>query len=312
MKANFTDIDLAKAGNLANSTTLTAALQQAEDKRLLMDVYEVHLWNYCVSDGTLDHCLPKHSQYYFDPVAVWGLNGTNATSTATSTATGVNVIDSDITSATNKTEEFENKLLGKSGKEALDAYRHVAKWMFVAYEVSLWTTLATIVCSILAIFSRWGSFLTWLFSIASAIFTFGAVLTSTVLFGALVGALQTIFHPYDIKIDLGTHALIVTWLAVAFSWAATFFWLFSVCCCSGRSNPHHRSNKGGLWNAEPKGQGYGEGRGRGLRVEKTGGYERVASPFIGGEDVPMHDYARQQHGHARGASSGPFEPYRHS
>jgi len=254
----------------------------------------------------------KHSEYYFDPVAVWGLNGTNATSTGDSSTTGVGVVDSDINSLKNNTEQLEDKLLGKSGKEALDAYKHVAKWMFIAYEVSFWTTLATIVCGILAIFSRWGSFLTWLFSFVSSVFTFGAVLTSTVLFSTLVGALETILHPYGIKLSLGTHALAVTWLAVAFSLGASLFWLFSVCCCSGRSNPHHRSNKGGLWNAEPTGQGYGDyGRGRGMRVEKTGGYERVASPYVGGRDVPLQDYSHQQTGHV-GGSSGPFEPFRHS
>jgi hypothetical protein len=114
---------------------------------------------------------------------------------------------------------------------------------------------------------------------------------------------------------MGTHALAVTWLAVLFSWAATLFWLFSVCCCSGRSNPHHKSNKGGLWSAEPKGQGYNNsGRGRGMKVEKTGGgYERVASPFLGGHDsdrVPLTDYPQAQ-GHGR-QQSGPFEPFRHS
>ena len=98
----------------------------------------------------------------------------------------------------------------------------------------------------------------------------------------------------------------ITWLSVVFSWAGTLFWLFSICCCSGRSNPHHRSNKGGLWNAEQKGMGYG---GRGMRVEKTGGYAPVASPFLGhaedeaGDRVPLTSYPQP---------SGSYEPYRHS
>jgi len=154
-----------------------------------------------------------------------------------------------------------------------------------------------------------------LFSIVSSVFTFAAVLTSTILFGVVVGSLKTLLHPYGIKLTLGTHALAVTWLAVLFSWAATLFWLFSVCCCSGRSNPHHRSNKGGLWAAEEKGQGYGDygnGRSRGLQVQKTGGYERVGSPYVGHDDrVPLQDYPQQPSGHYR-QQSGPFEPYRHN
>ncbi|KAI6863894.1 hypothetical protein KC334_g20352, partial [Hortaea werneckii] len=158
--------------------------------------------------------------------------------------------------------------------------------------------------------------LTWFASIVSSIFTFAAVLTSTVLFSVLVGSLKAVLDPYGIKLALGEHALAVTWLSVAFSWAATLFWLFSICCCSGRSNPHHKSNKGGLWKAEPKGQGYGDwgNRGRGLQVQKTGGgYERVASPYVGGVDgdrVPLQQYPQQPAGHYR-QQSGPFEPYRH-
>lgn len=133
----------------------------------------------------------------------------------------------------------------------------------------------------------------------------------------MVGALKSVFDPYDINVILGRHALYVTWLSVVFSWAATLFWLFSICCCSGRSNPHHRSNKGGLWNAEPKGQGYGDyGRGRGMKVESTGGYARVASPFLGhaqdehGDRVPLTDYP-QQTGYVK-PSGGAYEPFRHS
>lgn len=149
----------------------------------------------------------------------------------------------------------------------------------------------------------------------SSLFTFAAVLTTTILFGVLVGTLKTLLDPYGVKITLGGHALAICWLAVVFSWGATIFWLFSVCCCSGRSNPHHKSNKGGLWQAEEKGQGYGDpSRGRGLRVEKTGGYERVASPYLGAHDdqVPLQQYP-QQPGHARGqGSTGAFEPFRRS
>ncbi|KAK5113628.1 hypothetical protein LTR62_003255 [Meristemomyces frigidus] len=350
VQANFSSLDLSSANPAANTTTLTAALELAQTAHILEKIYRVHLWNYCASgedNGSGAKCADKQAYFYFDPVAVWGLNGTNATSDSSSAAESI--LWAELNSAKNSAEGLENKLLGKSGKEALDAYRKVAKWMFIAYEVSFWTTLATIVCGVLAIFSRWGSFLTWLFSLVrplphplthlllicddyaananetsqiSTFFTFAAVLTSTALFGALVGALEALLHPYGIKLSLGTHALILTWLAVAFSLAATLFWLFSTCCCLGRSNPHHRSNKGGLWNAEPKGQGYGEfGRGRGgkMQVQKTGGgYERVGSPYLGaggeeGDRVPLQQYPQKPAGYtAPQQEGGAFEPFRHS
>ncbi|KAK4555178.1 hypothetical protein LTR86_007944 [Recurvomyces mirabilis] len=305
LQADFRNLSTASAGNLANTTTLTAALELAQSENQLAKIYQIHLWNYCSSsktDGSIDFCSKKESQFVFDPLSVWGLNGTNATSSSNSAAS--NVIQSEINQAKDSAEGLENKLLGKSGKAALDAYRHVAKWMFIAYEISFWTTLATI---------------------ASTFFTIASVLTSTIIFGTLTGALEALLHPYNIKLSLGTHSLILNWLSVAFSLGATMFWLLSICCCSGRSNPHHRSNKGGLWNAEPKGQGYGEyngaggGTGRGMRVEKTGGgYERVSSPYLGGaggegDRVPLQPYPQQgqQGGHYR-QQSGAFEPYRHN
>ena len=135
--------------------------------------------------------------------------------------------------------------------------------------------------------------------------TLAAVVTSTATFIALTEALRGVLDSYNITVSVGIHAFVITWLSVVFSWAATLFWLFSVCCCSGRSNPHHRSNKGGLWNAEPKGQGYGDYGRRSFQAEKLGGgYERVASPFLGhdGDRVPMNTYP----------SGAAYEPYRHA
>nr|POE86947.1 sur7 family protein pun1 [Quercus suber] len=337
MQANFSGFTTANAGDLANSTTLTTSLEYAKSENLLRDIYQIHLWNFCTADnadGTIDHCSKRTANFVFDPLEIWGLNSSDSTSASTATTTGDNAVQSAIANAKNNIEGFENELLGESGKKALDAYRTVAKWMFIAYEVSFWTTLATIIVSILAIFSRIGSFVTWFLSVVSTIFTILAVLTSTILFAALTGALASILKPYQIHLQLGAHTLAITWLAALLSLAATLFWLLSVCCCSGASNPHHRANKGGLWSAEPKGQGY---FGRGVHVEKTGGggargYQRVESPWQTDDDhhdrVPLTAYPQRpgrhpyQHGFAAASASassnhlapgaGSYEPFRRS
>lgn len=165
-QANFTNLSVRDASILDNTTELELALKDAQDAHLLADVYQIHLWNYCSSDssdGNTDYCSAKHAEFYFNIMDVWQLNSTSTTGTGTSSAD--NPVASAIASAKNNTEALESKLLGKSAKDALDAYRDVSKWMFIAYEVSFWTTLATIVCSVFAIFSRIGSFFTWLFSI---------------------------------------------------------------------------------------------------------------------------------------------------
>lgn len=125
-------------------------------------------------------------------------------------------------------------------------------------------------------------------------------------------------------LNMGTSALAVTWLAVAFSWAATWFWLFSICCCSGKSNPHHRGNKGGLWTAGDE-AGYADrfagtgGFRHSVRAEKpgSGSYNRLASPYVGaaaghpGEQVPLHSYPSPQPSPYAQNQNGPWEPYRH-
>lgn len=171
MKADFTNLTTSNANDLQNSTELTAALAAAKAQNQLAAVYEIHLWNYCsgnTSSSDLNYCSSRKSNFYFDPVEVWHLNTTNVTSeNGDTTVTGNSEVDGKINDLKNNSEELEDKLLGGAGKKALDAYKSVAKWMFIAYQVSFWVTLATIVVGILAIFSRFGSFLTWLCSIVS-------------------------------------------------------------------------------------------------------------------------------------------------
>lgn len=83
---------------------------------------------------------------------------------------------------------------------------------------------------------------------------------------------------------MGTKMLSVLWLGVAFSLASGFFWLISVCCCSGKSG--HKK----------------------VVVEKTPyTYERVASPYMGvsGNAHEMHPPT----GH--GTTGSAYEPFRH-
>ena len=124
----------------------------------------------------------------------------------------------------------------------------------------------------------------------SALFILAASLTSTILFATLTGTFNDVLKPYGIHGSVGTEMLHITWLAVLFSFGAGFFWLLSVCCCSGRS---------------PYG---GQKESRRVKVEKTPyTYERVGSPYLGpqgGEtrDVPMVNMG--------GKKEGAYEPFR--
>lgn len=145
-KANFTELNV-MAPNLP-SKDLTAALQDSAVNNKLARVYEVHLYNFCERnkvDKVVTWCSPKMANYHFDPLPIWSLN----------TARKHDAM----------TKEDEIKLLGEKGQKALDAYHAAALPLFISYQVSYWATLVTILCGISAVFSRWGSFATWLLSI---------------------------------------------------------------------------------------------------------------------------------------------------
>jgi len=174
-QADFTGLDVSAASTLANTTTLTLALAKAQSRGRLVKLYQIHLRNYCSANGsnastsTIDYCAPRHATFYFDPVEVWGLNATNQTASSTNNdddnANANNPISSEVDNVKNSTESLETEVLGRSGREAMDAYRRVVNWMDIAYRISFWSTLATLCCGKIAIFSRWGSALTWVFSI---------------------------------------------------------------------------------------------------------------------------------------------------
>jgi len=266
---NFTsapNFDLIPGTNLDN-TVLNAALQAAKQDLKIEDFYTVGLWNYCKGNWTnnewkYDYCSPAKSEYWFNPVEVWGLNNTGV-----------------------------DNLFPKALKDGLNVYKHVAKWMFITYVVAFIATCLTLVIGISAIFSRWGSFVTTMFAGVASIFLLAASILATALYASLKGSFNDVLKDYGIKGSLGGPIYRATWIGWVFSAAAGFFWLLSVCCCSGRS-PYHKDRNN-----------------RRMTVEKTPyTYERVGSPYMGqssnkgGQSVPLQPMAGKE---------SAYEPFRH-
>ncbi|MCJ1276401.1 hypothetical protein MMC21_004206 [Puttea exsequens] len=231
-----------KLGNITGGT-VKAALD-------IKDFYHVHLWNYCDGDfGTnstggvsesVTYCSPHTNEFWFNPVSVWGLNNTGV-------------------------DQFFSKEL----RAGLATYKTVTKWMFIAYIVALISTIAEILVGFLALFSRLGSVATTIVSTISSLFVVGFALTSTILYATLASTFNSALKKYSIHGSLGHSIYVAIWLAVAFSWAAGLFWLFSSCCCSGRSD-------------RIKGYGDEPGRRRMRHRDAPYQYERVESPIRGG------------------------------
>jgi len=171
MSADFTNFTATPSSG--GTEELTAALGVAKAANALKGAYQIHLWNYCTANSTtgneINWCSDRKSGFVFDPVEAWGLNATTGDTDANGTTTGIGAVDSAINDAKNNVDDFEDKILGSTASGALKAYKKVAKWNFYAFEIAFWTTLATIVVGLLAIFSRWGSLLTWVLSIVSTV-----------------------------------------------------------------------------------------------------------------------------------------------
>jgi hypothetical protein len=124
----------------------------------------------------------------------------------------------------------------------------------------------------------------------SSILILLASITSTALYATLAGSFNTALKSFGIHGSLGKPMLTTTWLAVLFSWGAGLFWLFSTCCCSGKSNTKR------------------------VKVEKAPyTYERVASPYLGQSGNQESGVKMQDLGHQEGKRGGEaYEPFRHA
>jgi hypothetical protein len=113
---------------------------------------------------------------------------------------------------------------------------------------------------------------------------------STVVAYGYKGAFNELSEDFGVTVTVGPKFIPATWVLTIFSLASAFFWLFSTCCCSGRTRKvmNTEGKKGGL-----------------LPVQRTPyTYERVASPYQPG-GVPLQPYGgAPNHGPA-------MEPMRH-
>lgn len=206
-----------------NSENVKDILNKLQEDSTLADFYTIGLWGYCDGDISSNKfntktCSDPKAEFYFDPLTVWGLNGTS----------------------------IKDELPGDYNK-VMKVYKAVSKWQFIAYVIAFVATALEILVGAFAICSRWGSCVTTLVAVVAFLFTTAASITSTVLFSIFKSSLGPALKAYGIYLDMGKNMFAATWLAVAFSLAAVLFWTFSVCCCSGRSPYNHSSrHKGGI------------------------------------------------------------------
>ncbi|KAA8570060.1 hypothetical protein EYC84_002395 [Monilinia fructicola] len=72
---------------------------------------------------------------------------------------------------------------------------------------------------------------------------------ATALCSVTVGAIKSSTKAYGVKANIDTHFLAITWLAVVFSVASSFFWVFTICCCAS-SNKASKKDRRSLNDSE--------------------------------------------------------------
>ncbi|RMD44292.1 hypothetical protein DV735_g884, partial [Chaetothyriales sp. CBS 134920] len=293
LKIDLTNLSVADSSS--SSSSLGTALETAKNSLGVQDYYTLYLRSSCSWDAdansTYTNCTAPKAFWYFDPVAEWSLNETGSAEV--------------------------DELLSTSLRASLSTYRTASKALFVLYTAALAAVAASLLLGLFAVFSRWGSFFTTLFASVAAALSIGASGLATALFGILRTALNhNLRDDYGVVASLGSRWLALSWIGTAFAIAASFFWLLSVCFCSGRSSSSSGS--------------YGNGRkGFATRAEKTPyTYERVGSPSFpirdphpqsfDGQNVPLYpQYPQYSSGTAttthyphQNHSGTAYEPFR--
>jgi hypothetical protein len=269
--------DLGDLSNLG-SDDFEAALALAKSNNDVRDFYDIGLMGYCAGNKTssgsyeVDYCSKPKAQFWFDPVSVWKLNST-----------------------TSDTED----ILPSNLKKAINTYKTVSKWMFIAYAIALIATIVELVVGLFAICSRLGSLATSLVSGVAFFFTIAASITATAMFAVLTGAFDSALKQYGMHGSMGKNIYVATWIASAFAFGASLFWLLSSCCCSGRS-PYHGDRRRGRAAVTAEKAPYTYER-VGSPYGATPGDIPPVAPYTQHQNVPMETYNRQN----------AYEPFRH-
>jgi hypothetical protein len=236
----------------------------------LHDFYTSYMWNYCsgnVTDNkwTTEQCEKPKTGYTFD-------------------------VENIIAQEGKKEVTFPDSV-----KKVQRAVNVVSKFMVACYVLGAVATGVTFIVGWFGLLSRWGSCVTTIFADIAFGFLLVASICATVLAYSLKGAFNKAFDSFGVDATVGNSWISTTWIATAFAFAASVFWMMSMCCCSGRAS---------------RVMGDREGK-RAMKVERTPyTYERVASPYLGGAGNAPHTAVPMQ---TYGVEPKPgFEPMRQS
>ncbi|KAI9640353.1 hypothetical protein NHQ30_011098 [Ciborinia camelliae] len=238
----------------------------------LADSYKISLWGYCAVTNKNTTCTKAKFN--------WAASSLNTSSvTAAASATGVNAT------------------LPSEVEKALKTFAVVSKWTQVVYIIALIATGVELFLGIFAMCSQAASCVTYMVSGFSTTAIMAASIMATVLCSVSVGAIKTTAKAYGIQASIDTHFLVITWFAVVFSVASSFFWVFTICCCAATHN-NNKSSKNNRRSVNDQEK---------LLAQNTA-YQKIDNPETGYVGQQQGIYHPQPHQPTR---TGAYEPYSH-
>jgi len=231
----------------------------------LDDFYSIHLWNYCSGNITVDggtetwtvsECQTPSSSFYFDIYQIFNVGSSGG------------IQESDIPEPVVKVTK---------------AVKAISTTMIAMFCCAMAATVVTFVIGWFGLLSRWGSCVTTIFADVAFLFLLSAGSIATALY-------FTLREGFNKGLSFGAVAVTnkrtftVLWIGIGLSFLACLFWMFSTCCCSGRSKRIMGDNN------------------------KSRNYEKAPYTY---ERAPP--FAATSQGNAPGAqASTGYEPYRHA
>jgi len=186
----------------------------------LDDFYSIHLWNYCSGKITVagssetwsvSECQKPSTSFYFDIYGIFKVE-TNGT--------GSGIQESDIPEPVRKVTK---------------AIKAVSTTMIAMFCCAIAATIVTFFIGWFGLLSRWGSCVTTILADVAFLFALAAGSVATALYFSLQEGFNKGLGDFGAAASVNKRTFTILWLGIGFSFLASLFWMFSTCCCSGRS-----------------------------------------------------------------------------
>lgn len=185
----------------------------------LADFYTIGLWNTCEGVFKVDDdddkpiwkitkCNKAKGDYFFDIIKI---------------------LKESSRFRGDGSEDIPNRL-----RDSRSLAKRFTKVVLFSYVVAVIASGLTFLVGWFGLFSRWGSCVTLIFAEFAMGSTFAGSLLATIIVQSYRGSFRLSRKKLAIDTELNSLVQILAWVAFALAFVASFFWIISSCCCSGK------------------------------------------------------------------------------